>query len=166
MALRPLPLAISPSPTTVCPLSHYKRTRSTPRPSAHSPHPQLRASEFVAPTPPSVSSADCSPPSPDCVRPSAALSCHRSGTPPSPLHFPTTVVRFHARERRSGRSPTSLPRDGDRGPPWTGAARGPRARGLGPRIFFRKIIPRNSNFGHFELRPLCFSKINPQSKNL
>jgi hypothetical protein len=59
--------------------------------------------------------------------------------------------------------PASLPRDSDCGPPWTGAARGPRARGLGPRISLRNIIPGNSNFRHFALSPLCFSKINPQS---
>jgi hypothetical protein len=83
---------------------------------------------------------------------------------PSP--FSSTAVRFRAQGRRSGRSLASLPWDGDRGPPWTGATRGPRARGLGPRISFRKIIPGNSNFGHFALRPLSFSEINPQSKNL
>jgi hypothetical protein len=43
---------------------HYKRARSTPRPSPHSPHPQLLASESATSTPPSASSADCSPPSP------------------------------------------------------------------------------------------------------
>jgi hypothetical protein len=67
-------------------------------------------------------------------------------------------LRFHARERRSGRSPASLSRDGDRGPPWTGAARGPQARGLGSLVSFRKIIPENSNFGHFAQKPLCFLK--------
>jgi hypothetical protein len=58
-------------------LGHYKRTRSTPRPSPHSPRAQLLASESAAPTPPSASSADCSPPSPGRLRPSAALSCSR-----------------------------------------------------------------------------------------
>jgi hypothetical protein len=48
-------------------LGHYKRTRSTPRPSPHSPRPQSLASESAAPTPPSASSADRSPPSPSCV---------------------------------------------------------------------------------------------------
>jgi hypothetical protein len=56
---------------------HYKRTRSTPRLSPHSPHPQSRASESAAPPPPSVSSTDYSPLSPGCVRPSAALPCHQ-----------------------------------------------------------------------------------------
>jgi hypothetical protein len=67
----PLPRPSVPSP------GHYKRTRSTPRPSPHSPHPQSSASESAAPPPPSVSSVDCSPPSPSCVRPSAALPCRR-----------------------------------------------------------------------------------------
>jgi hypothetical protein len=67
-----------PLPRPSVPLTgHYKRTRSTPRPSPHSPHPQSLASESAAPTPPSTSSTDCSPPSPGCVRPSAALSCSR-----------------------------------------------------------------------------------------
>jgi hypothetical protein len=43
--------------------SHYKRARSTPWPSPHSPRPQLLASESATSTPPSASSADCSPPS-------------------------------------------------------------------------------------------------------
>jgi hypothetical protein len=30
-------------------------------------------------------------------------------------------------------------------------------------VFFRKIIPENSNFWHFPLRPLIFFNINPQS---
>jgi hypothetical protein len=51
----------------VPPPSHYKRTRSTPRPSPHSPHPQLLASESATPTLPSTSSAECSPPSLDRV---------------------------------------------------------------------------------------------------
>jgi hypothetical protein len=156
----PLPCPGVPLP------GHYKRTRRTPRPSPHSPRPQSLAFESVVPTPPSASSTDRSPLSPGRVRPSAAPSCSRSGSPPSPLHFSSTAVRFLAQGRRFGRSPTSLPRDGDRGPPWTGAAHGPRAHGLGPRVSFRKIIPGNSNFGHFALRPLGFSKINPQSKNL
>jgi hypothetical protein len=42
---------------------HYKRTRSTPLPSLHSPHPQSLASESAAPTPPSASSA-----APSCSR--------------------------------------------------------------------------------------------------
>jgi hypothetical protein len=48
------------------------------------------------------------------------------------------------------------------GPGW----RGPRTRGLGPRVFLSKTIPRKSNFGHFALRPFDFFKINPQSMNL
>jgi hypothetical protein len=40
--------------------------------------------------------------------------------------------------------------------------RSPRTRGLGPRVFFRKTILGKSYFGHFTLRPLSFSKINPQ----
>jgi hypothetical protein len=67
----PLPHPCVPLP------GHYKRTRSTPRPSPHSPRPQSLASESAAPTPPSASSADCSPPAPNCVRPSAAPSCNR-----------------------------------------------------------------------------------------
>jgi hypothetical protein len=55
--------------------SHYKRPRSTPRPSPHSRRPHLLAPEFATSTPPSASSADCSPPSPGRVRPSAAPSC-------------------------------------------------------------------------------------------
>jgi hypothetical protein len=54
---------------------HYKRPRSTPRPSPHSRRPHLLAPEFATSTPPSASSADCSPPSPGRVRPSAAPSC-------------------------------------------------------------------------------------------
>jgi hypothetical protein len=46
---------------------HYKRARSTPRPSPHSPRPQLLVSESAMSTPPSASSADCSPPSPSHV---------------------------------------------------------------------------------------------------
>jgi hypothetical protein len=56
---------------------HYKRMRSTPRPSPHSPRPQSLASESVAPTSPSASSADRSSPSPGRIRPSAAPSCIR-----------------------------------------------------------------------------------------
>jgi hypothetical protein len=56
---------------------HYKRTRSTPRPSPHSPRPQSLASESAAPTPPTASSTDRSPPSLGRVRPSATPSCSR-----------------------------------------------------------------------------------------
>jgi hypothetical protein len=49
-------------------------------------------------------------------------------------------------------------RDGARDPPWTGAARGPRARGLDPHVSFRKIILGNSNFGHFAFGPTVFPK--------
>jgi hypothetical protein len=67
-----------PLPRPGVPLpDHYKRMRSTPRPSPHSPRPQSLASESAAPTPPSASSADHSPPSPGRVRPSAAPSCSR-----------------------------------------------------------------------------------------
>jgi hypothetical protein len=34
---------------------------------------------------------------------------------------------------------------------------------LVPGFFFRKTIPRNSNFWHVALRPLIFFNINPQS---
>jgi hypothetical protein len=65
-----------PLPRPGVPLpGHYKRARSTPQPSPHSPRPQLLASEFATSTPPSASSADCSPPSPGHVRPSTAPSC-------------------------------------------------------------------------------------------
>jgi hypothetical protein len=67
MALRLLPPAVSPSSALVPLPDHYKRVRSTPRPSPHSPRPQLLASESETFTPPSASSADCSPPSPDRV---------------------------------------------------------------------------------------------------
>jgi hypothetical protein len=67
----PLPRPDVPLP------GHYKRATSTPRPSPHSPRPQLLASESATSTPLSASSADCSPPSPDHVRPSAAPSCSR-----------------------------------------------------------------------------------------
>jgi hypothetical protein len=67
-----------PLPRPGVPLpGHYKRTGSTPRPSPHSPRPQSRASESAAPTPPSASSTDCSPPLLGRVRPSATLSCSR-----------------------------------------------------------------------------------------
>jgi hypothetical protein len=67
-----------PLPRPGVPLpSHYKRARSTPRPSPHSPHPHLLASKSATSTPPSASSASCSPPSPGCVYPSAAPSCSR-----------------------------------------------------------------------------------------
>jgi hypothetical protein len=67
-----------PLPRPGVPLpGHYKRTKSTPRPSPHSPHPRSLASESAAPTPPSASSADHSPPSPGHVRPSAAPSCNQ-----------------------------------------------------------------------------------------
>jgi hypothetical protein len=56
---------------------HYKRTRSTPRPSPQSPRPQSLAFEPAAPTPPSASSTDRSSPSPGLVRPSATPSCSR-----------------------------------------------------------------------------------------
>jgi hypothetical protein len=45
----PLPCPRVPLP------GHYKKMRSTPRPSPHSPCPQLLASESAAPTPPSAS---------------------------------------------------------------------------------------------------------------
>jgi hypothetical protein len=40
---------------------HYKGTRSTPRPSPHSPRPQLLAFDSATSIPPSASSVDCSP---------------------------------------------------------------------------------------------------------
>jgi hypothetical protein len=53
-----------PLPRPGVPLhGHFKRARSTPRPSPHSPRPQLLASESTTSTPPSASSTDCSPPS-------------------------------------------------------------------------------------------------------
>jgi hypothetical protein len=65
-----------PLPRPGVPLpGHYKRARSTPRPSPHSPRPQLLASESATSILPSASSVDCSPPSPGRVRPSAAPSC-------------------------------------------------------------------------------------------
>jgi hypothetical protein len=68
MALRPLPPAVSPSPCPDVPLpGHYKRARSTPRPSPHSPRPHLLTPRSATFTPPSASSTDCSPPSPDHV---------------------------------------------------------------------------------------------------
>jgi hypothetical protein len=67
-----------PLPRPGVPLpGHYKRTRSTPRPSQHSPRPQSLASESAAPTPLSAYSTDHSPPSPGCVRPSTTPSCSR-----------------------------------------------------------------------------------------
>jgi hypothetical protein len=124
-----------PLPRPGVPLpGHYKRVRSTPRPSPHSPRPQLLAFKSATSTPLSASSADCSPLSPGRVRPSATPSCSRWGSPPSPLPFPSTGVRFLTRGRHSGRSPVSFLRDGNRGPPWTGAARGPR-------VSFTKTIP-------------------------
>jgi hypothetical protein len=57
--------------------SHYKRVRSSPRPSPHSPRPQLLASKSATSTPSSASSTDRSPLSPSRVRPSAAPSCNR-----------------------------------------------------------------------------------------
>jgi hypothetical protein len=57
-----------PLPRPGVPLpGHYKRMRSSPRPSPHSSRPQSLASESATPTPPSASSADCSPPSPGRV---------------------------------------------------------------------------------------------------
>jgi hypothetical protein len=107
MALRPLWPAVSPSPAPVCPSpATIKGRGAPPRPSPHSPRPQSRASESTAPPPPSVSSAECSPLSPGCVRPSAALPCRWCGSPPSPLHFSSTMVRFRAR----GRVPADLRR--------------------------------------------------------
>jgi hypothetical protein len=65
-----------PRPSVPLP-DHYKRARSTPRPSSHSPRPQLLASESATSSPLSASSTDCSPPSPGRIRPSAAPSCRR-----------------------------------------------------------------------------------------
>jgi hypothetical protein len=73
MALRLLPSAVSPSPRPGVPLpGHYKKVRSTPRPSPHSPRPHLLAPESTTFTPSSASSTDCSPPLPGRVQPSAA----------------------------------------------------------------------------------------------
>jgi hypothetical protein len=166
MALRPLPLAVSPSPAPVCPSPATIKGRGAPLGHHHThlalnrvlSSPQLPSTErLLHRLFPTVAQL-C----PTLYRP-LVLSMRLTSVP-SP--FPSTIVRFHARGRRSGRSPASLPWDGDCGPPWTGATRGPWARGLGPRISFRKIIPGNSNFGHFALRPLCFFKINPQSNQL
>jgi hypothetical protein len=55
----------------------YKRVRSTPRPSPHLPRPQLFTFESATSTPPSASSADCSPALPGRVRPFATPSCSR-----------------------------------------------------------------------------------------
>jgi hypothetical protein len=164
MALRLLPPAIFPSPALVCPspptikgqgvapghrhtdLTLNRLLPSPQRPLHRAPPPRIIPQHrSVVSNPP--------PPNMQLVRLTS-----------SPLHFSSTAVRFHARGRRSGRSPVSLPRDGDRGPPWTGTARGPRARGLGPWVSLRKIIPGNPNFRHFAFRPLSFSKVNPQSR--
>jgi hypothetical protein len=164
MALRLLPPAISPSPASVCPSPPTIKGRGVPPGHRHThltlnrllPSPQRplhRAPPpLIVPQHRSVVS-DLPPPHLQLVRLTS-----------SPLHFSSTTVRFRARGCRSGRSPVSLPRDGDRGPPWTGAARGPWAHGLSPWVSFRKIIPENPNFGHFAFRPLGFSKINPQSR--
>jgi hypothetical protein len=56
---------------------HYKRARSTPRPSPHSPRHHLLTPEPATSTPPSASSAGCSPPSHGRVHPSVAPSCSR-----------------------------------------------------------------------------------------
>jgi hypothetical protein len=49
------------------------------------------------------------------------------------------------------------------GPPWTEVGRGPRPVYRVHGFFLTKIIPGNSIFWHFALRPLIFSNINPQS---
>jgi hypothetical protein len=49
------------------------------------------------------------------------------------------------------------------GPPWTEAGRGPWPVDRVHGFFLAKIIPENSIFWHFALRPLIFSNINPQS---
>jgi hypothetical protein len=49
------------------------------------------------------------------------------------------------------------------GPPWTEVGRGPRPVYRVHDFFLTKIIPGNSIFWHFALRPLIFSNINPQS---
>jgi hypothetical protein len=67
----PLPRPGMPLP------SHYKRARSTPRPSPHSPHPHLLAPDSATSTPPSASSVGCSPPSPGRVCSSATPSCNQ-----------------------------------------------------------------------------------------
>jgi hypothetical protein len=73
--------------------------------------------------------------------PTVARLCPTLRRPPVPLvrltSVPSPFFLNHGEVprtgTRSGRSPVSLPRDGDRGPPWAGAARGRRARGPGPR---------------------------------
>jgi hypothetical protein len=68
MALRLLPPAVSPSPAPVCPSpATIKGRGAPPRPSPHSPRPQLLPSESATSTPPSASSTDCSPSSPGRV---------------------------------------------------------------------------------------------------
>jgi hypothetical protein len=49
------------------------------------------------------------------------------------------------------------------GPPWTEAGRGPWPVDRVHGFFLAKIIPENSIFWHFALRPLIFNNINPQS---
>jgi hypothetical protein len=74
--IRTITAGCFPLPRPSVPLpGHYKRARSTPWPSPHSPRPQLLAFESTTSTPSSASSADCSPPSPGRVRPSTAPSC-------------------------------------------------------------------------------------------
>jgi hypothetical protein len=61
----------------------------------------------------------------------------------------------------AGAPPRSQPHH--RGPPWTEAGRRPRTRGLGPRVFFGKIILKSIIPSSFAKKLLGFSKINPQS---
>jgi hypothetical protein len=163
MALRLLPSAVSPPPPWCAFPSHYKRTRSTP--GHHHTHLALNRL-LLSPQRP----LHRAPPPP--IVPHRRPSCstlHRPLLQPvrlTAVPSPFFLNRSELPRTGNNRPPTSLLRDGDRGPLWTGAARGPRARGLGPWVSFRKVITGNSNFGHFALRHLGFSKINPQSKNL
>jgi hypothetical protein len=100
------------------------------------------------------------------VRPEPSSPCSPLSITPPPVSFsalehPEAVLRWARR-----RAPVPSVRTAV-GPRWT-----VRARPDSPRVdpvhdFIRwKIIRYSGYFKHFALRPLCFSKINPQSKNL
>jgi hypothetical protein len=78
---------------------------------------------------------------------------------PSPAPWPAPLNT----RATGGRAPASSVPQSLSGPPWTEAGHDPRPVDRVHGFFLAKIIPRNSIFRHFALRPLIFSNINPQS---
>jgi hypothetical protein len=164
MALRPLPPAISPSPAQVCPPpSATIKGRGAP-PGHH--HTHLALNRVL--------------PSPQLPLPERLLhrlfatvaqlcpTLRRPLLPPvrlTSVSSPFFLNRGEVPHTGTPFRPISgePPRDGDRGPPWAGAAHGPQARGPGPRPLLLENNLLINISENFVKKPLRFFEINPRS---